>query len=350
MLVLALLYLARSVLPVFIVGLFIAYVLDPLIDRLEARGWRRRVGIALVFGAFLVILAVGIFLLVPPIVSQLQSFARNILSYQEKAQIFINSLIERAQEAGGDFPGTGLPQYAQEALDRLGKTLTQTVSNVLFALLAWLRGSLGLAFSFVLLPIVTYYFLRDFDPVKAKVKAALPASQREKTVATVRAIEAMVGRFLRGMFCVCLGVGAVASLVLWCLGLVFHFEYALLVGMFAGLTYAIPFIGAWATVALGTGMAFLTGDPGPYAALAVFVALIAINQTFDSLITPSVVGKSIGLHPLWIIFTLLVAGKLFGFVGMLVAWPVAGIIQIVVMQYFRLAGEQTQEEATGEIQ
>lgn len=346
----AVLYLARSVVPVFIVGLFVAYLLDPLIDRLEKKGWRRSCAIALVFAGFFVVLLVAVFLLVPPIVSQLQAFGRNISSYQPKAEALIMSLVERAQRAGGDVPGTGLPQYMQEALDRLGETLTKGLANVLSRIIGWLLGSLGFAFSFILLPIVTYYFLRDFGPVKAKVKAAVPLEQRQKMVEAVRDVEAMVGRFLRGMFTVCIAVGVTVSLILWALSQFFHFQYSLLVGTFAGLTYAIPFIGAWATVALGTSIAFFTGDPAIYSALAAFVAIVGINQLFDNLVTPSVVGTTIGLHPLWVVFTLMVFGKLFGFAGMLFAWPVAGLIQIVVTHYLRLAGEQTQPEVAVEDQ
>ena len=351
-LALGLLYLCRSFLPVFIVGLFIAYLLDPLIDRLERRGWRRSVAIAVVFLSFFAATVVAILLLLPPVVGQLQTFAGNIGSYRTDVQGFIlgivNTLTDRVQGLGGDFPETGLPEYMRKALDKLGNSLTETVENALGAILNWLVGSLGLAFSFILLPIISYYFLRDFGPLKAKVKAAIPAAQREKTVATVRAVEAMVGRFLRGMSLVCLAVGITASLVLWGLSHFYGFQYALLVGMFAGLTYAIPFVGAWATIVLGTSVAYFTGDPSVQSAVAVFIALIVINQAFDSLVAPSVVGKSIGLHPLWVIFALLVAGKLFGLAGMLLAWPVAGVIQIIVEQYFRLAEEQTQVEANVE--
>lgn len=343
-LVLALLYLSRSVLPVFIMGLFLAYLLDPIIDFLQSRGWRRIIAIALVFCVFFAILATAALLLVPLIVSELQNFLGNIASYQEAAQKLALSLVERAKHIGGDYPDSALPQYTQEALDKLGRSLSEWVANAVKGILSWLLGSIRLLLSFLLVPLTTFYFLRDFAAVKAKLKASVPASQLQKTVVTVRALESMVGRFLRGMVSVCLAIGVVGTLVLSGLALIFHFQYVLLIGLFMGLTYAIPFVGAWSSVILGTSIAYFTGTPPFYSALAVAIALITLNQVFDTLVTPAIVGKSMGLHPLWVLFALMVAGKLFGLPGMILAWPVAGVIQIILVQYLSLAKEQKNPE------
>jgi len=140
----------------------------------------------------------------------------------------------------------------------------------------------------------------------------------------------MLGRYMRAQFVVSIAIAVAASLILQGWQLVFHTRYALLFGALAGLLSVIPVIGPlvlWVSVGL---VAYLTGSPPVWAALASVGSLVVLNQVFDSIITPRLMGEAVGVHPLWIIFALMVGGHLLGLVGMLIAVPAAATAQIVL--------------------
>jgi len=320
-----LLYLVRGILPVFLVSLLLAYVLAPVIDRLERRGWRRGWGVAVVYLGFLALFALLVLLVLPPLISELGGLAASISDFPEQLM-----RIWQAQTGGSEQAQSRLQEQAVSFLRTHGDRLAAGLARWLSRLFEVLRGSLALIFSFLLLPIITYYFVRDIHQIRRAVREHLPRRYRAEVVETVHEVERMLGRYLRAQFVVSLAIAVAASVLLQMWQLVFHTRYALLLGILAGFLSIIPVIGPlllWISVGL---VAYLTGTPPLWAAVVNVGSLVALNQTFDNLITPRLMGEAVGVHPLWIMFALMVGGHLLGLVGMLLAVPAAATVQIAL--------------------
>jgi predicted PurR-regulated permease PerM len=320
-----LLYLVRSILPVFLVSLLLAYVLAPLLDRLEKRGWRRGWGVALVYAGFLLFFAVVVILVLPPIVTEVGSLASSVSEYPAKLVTMWSGYFG---EGGG--ARSPLAEQAASFLRTHGDRLAAGVAQWLNRMLQAARGSVAVIFSFLLLPIITYYFVRDLGEIRRAAREILPRRYKADVVETVGEVERMLGRYLRAQFVVSLAISVSAALLLSVWQLAFHVRYALLLGVLAGFLCVIPMVGAltlWVLVGL---VAYLTGSPPVWAMVASVGSLVALNQVFDNIVTPRLMGEAVGVHPLWIIFALMVGGHLLGLVGMLIAVPAAATVQIVV--------------------
>lgn len=316
-----LIYLLRGMLLPFVAGMAIAYFLDPVADRLERAGLSRVVATTIITGFFFAVVVLTVVVLAPVIEAQILAFIQRVPGYvagfEERVRPLVAEVmqrlspgdIERLRSSAGDWAGSAAGWLLGAVRGLLSGGLV--VLNVLSLLF--------------ITPIVTFYMLRDWDVMMARIDNWLPRCH----AATIRAQAAEINRtlagFLRGQASVCLVLGAFYAVALTSVGL----DLGLLIGLGAGLISFIPYLGAIVGFVVGVGMAIAQA---PGWALPLLVAgVFLLGQTAESyVLTPRLVGDKVGLHPVWIMFALLAGAALFGFVGVLLAVPVAAVIGVLV--------------------
>ncbi|AOZ68973.1 AI-2E family transporter [Rhodobacter xanthinilyticus] len=312
---LALWGLGQVILP-FLIGGAIAYFLDPLADRLERMGLSRPAAtavIALIATLAFVVLALAI---IPAMVRQLTQLVEIAPEATQRLMNFLTTTFPSLIEPGSVVNET-LTSFGTSVKDRGGE-LAQT-------LLSSAMGVVNFIVLVVVVPVVAFYMLLDWDNMVAKIDSWLPRDHVETVRALAREIDRVLSGFVRGQVSVCLILGAFYAVALMLAGL----NFGLIAGAIAGGLTFIPYVGALVGGALAIGLA-LFQFWGDWVAIGIVAAIFAVGQFLEgNVITPRLVGSSVGLHPLWLIFALSAFGTLFGFVGMLVAVPVAAMIGVL---------------------
>jgi predicted PurR-regulated permease PerM len=318
------LYVVRDTLPPFLIAFAAACLFDPVLDRLQQRGWSRRAATLLVFAVFLLIFAGVALVLIPMAVRQAAEFAADLPGYYKE-------LSERAREALGSqqelLRRLRLPTDSNEILARYEAQITRLLQSLLTRLLQFFAGSISKLAWIVIIPIVTFYMMQEIDPLRARIVHMVPSRYRTGFLEMAERVSAVFSGYVRGLITVCAGYAAVTGLVL---ALGFQLRYSLMIALVSGVLYAVPYVGAVATIAIGGLVAFATHHSVGYV-VGVVIALAVINQVFDQVITPRIVGGLVGLHPVVSLFALIAGGELFGLAGMILAVPVAASIQVVLI-------------------
>lgn len=318
----ALWFLGDVILP-FVLGGAIAYFLDPVADRLENMGCSRAAATTIITLVAVVIFVIMVLAVVPTLISQ----ATNLISIAPQLASDLQTfLIER-------FPSILEPDSAAaQALAALGQTVQDKGGQLLQTALTSAASLLNVAVLLVIVPVVAFYLLYDWDNMIAKVDELLPRDHAPVIRRLAGQVDQTLASFVRGMGTVCLVLGTYYAVALMLVGL----QFGLVVGFIAGLITFIPYVGALVGGALAIGLA-LFQFWGDWLAIGMVAGIFGIGQVMEgNVLTPKLVGSSVGLHPVWLIFALSVFGALFGFVGMLVAVPVAASIGVLV----RYAAEQ----------
>lgn len=316
----ALLYLLRGVLLPFVAGMAIAYFLDPLADRLERAGVSRMWATTIITLAVFLLFILMIVLLVPVLQDQIVSFAKRVPDYMQALGDRLEPLVRNAQQylspADVERLRTAVGDYAGTLFGWIG----EVVKGVLTGGIA-VVNILSLLF---ITPVVTFYLLRDWDHMLKTVDSWLPRRQADTIRAQAREIDRTLAAFVRGQATVCLALGTFYALALSAVGL----DIGLIVGLGSGLLSFIPYVGSITGFVVSVGLA-LAQSPDwtlPIIVGGIFIFGQAIEGNF---LTPKLVGDRVGLHPVWVIFALLAGGALFGFLGVLLAVPVASVIGVL---------------------
>jgi predicted PurR-regulated permease PerM len=315
-----LVYLLKPILAPFVIGALIAYLGDPLTDWLERRGCGRTLAAILVFTVIGAIAIVCLLFMVPILANQLDSLVRNLPAiYQWLSEVALPWFQQRL----------GLPEQELPAL-RVKQTLAenwQSVGRMLANVGRYVTGS-GINFlvslgNLVLIPVVAFYLLRDWDKLLPRVLALFPLDWHGKARELAVECDEVTGAFLRGQFLVMLALGGIYAAGLWLVGL----QLAILIGTIAGLASVVPYLGAVVGILAASVAAMLQFQDWN---ILLWVGLVfTVGQLIESyLLTPSLVGDRIGLHPVAVIFALLAGGQIAGFVGVVVALPVAAVIMV----------------------
>ncbi|MEM7431402.1 MAG: AI-2E family transporter [Pseudomonadota bacterium] len=315
-----LLYVLAPVLTPFIASALLAYIGDPLADRLQKYKMPRTVAVVLVFVLTFLVIG-GLVLLVGPLiqsqVAALVAALPDIVSRIE--QEWLPSLYPLLDMEGADDVGLGafVSRYSEYA-GTVGATVFGAITKSSGALLA-------AVLSLFLIPIITFYLLRDWDDIMGHIGALIPGQQRPTVLRLARETDEVLGAFLRGQLLVMLALSLIYSVGLGIVGL----KFAIAIGVVSGLVSFVPYLG----FVFGITLAGLTValEPDPLWKMVGVVATFAIAQGIEgSILTPKLVGDRIGLHPVLIIFAVAAGGQLFGFFGILLALPVAAILSVVV--------------------
>jgi predicted PurR-regulated permease PerM len=197
-------------------------------------------------------------------------------------------------------------------------------------------SSLSILFLFVLVPLLTFYFLCVIDDLRERILFLIPdQDHKEEIVSMGEEINVMLVKYLKGQIYVCVLVGIAITIGAFIISQFFHTKYGMLLGFVTGLTSIVPYFGAIISMTFGILIGLFTATHDPIlAAVAILVMMLLVNQLFDNVITPRIVGEQVGLHPLWTFFALLAGSKILGLAGMLVAVPIAATIKIFMIRLF----------------
>jgi predicted PurR-regulated permease PerM len=305
----------------FLAGMALAYFLDPIADRLEAMGASRLLATVVVAGAALTATLLALLLVGPLIIGQAADLVRAAPEYLRTAQEFISSVI--AERAPGALDETGVLRDAFDAFCQRMQEFSVTLVEGVFSGALTLIDFLSLA---VITPVVTFYMLLDWDRMVDEIDHWLPRRHAPIIRRLAGDVDRVLAGFVRGQFTVCLILGAFYAVMLVALGL----NFGLVVGLFAGLVSFIPFVGSLLGGALSIGIA-LVQFWGDWLMIVAVAGVFAVGQAVEgNYLTPKLVGGSVGLHPVWLMFALACFGAVMGFTGLLIAVPAAASIGVLV--------------------
>jgi predicted PurR-regulated permease PerM len=313
-LVAVLVYLLAPVLFPFLVASALAYLGDPLVDRLEARKLSRTLSVVLVFCGLFLALFIVIAFVVPALQQELVALVKKLPGY-------IDWLQARLAQIFGTVDLASLKAAIREHWQSVGGVaagLMGSVSRSGLALVGWFAN-------LVLIPVLTFYLLRDWDVLVARIHELIPRRYEEQVVRLARDCDEVLGAFMHGQLLVMLALGSVYSLGLWLVGL----DMAFLIGMLAGLVSFVPYLG----FILGIAVAGVAALMQFHDIIHLFYILLVfgVGQALESfLLTPYLLGDRIGLHPVAVIFAVMAGGQLFGFAGVLLALPTAAVIMVLL--------------------
>lgn len=311
-----------SILLPFVAGMVLAYFLDPVADRLESYGLSRLAATIVILIGFVLAFVLALMVIVPILATQLAGFAAKLPEYLSQLQSLVTNFDPAWLEST-------LGVDSEELREALSALISQGASFLtgLFRSL-WSSGLalINIAGLLVVTPVVAFYMLLDWDRMVEKVDSWVPREHVDTVRQIATDINTATAGFLRGQGTLCLILGVIYAVGLTLVGL----NFGLLIGLIAGLISFIPYIGSLVGLALSLGVAFVQFWPDWVMIVAVAVIFFGGQFIEGNILQPKLVGKSVGLHPVWLMFALFAFGSLFGFVGLLIAVPAAAAVAVLV--------------------
>ncbi|MBT8040107.1 MAG: AI-2E family transporter [Xanthomonadales bacterium] len=323
-------WLLHSLAPIitpFAVSAGLAYLGDPLVDRFEKLHffrWRvnRTVAVTLVFILISMVLTLILLIIVPLLIRQLQELIQRA---PEVAEWLVGTAVPWVEARLGFNIVTVEPEVLFETARNYWKEAGTAVLGVLGTVSRSGQAAIHWVLNLVLIPVVTFYLLRDWDKLIDGIRRLLPRALEPTVAQIAHEIDEVLGAFIRGQLLVMTGLGLIYAIGLWAVGL----DLAFVIGMGAGLLSIVPYLGTFVGVlAAVIAVLFQFGDLWH---LLLVLAVFGVGQSAESMfLTPLLVGDRIGLHPVTVIFAVLAGGQLFGFLGILLALPVAAALNVLV--------------------
>jgi len=313
------LYFLRGILLPFVAGMAVAYFLDPLCDRIEKMGCSRTWATTIVTALFVMAVAALAAILLPPLETQLVEFFGALPTYIQAVTAKLGPILKALRS---HLPASAAPSMSDITgyIGRIAGWGADTLGSVVSGGFA-LANLMSLVF---ITPIVTFYLLRDWDKITMKIDLWLPREHADEIRLQLHEIDRTLAGFARGQATVCLCLALYYGLGLSLVGL----DFGLALGLIAGVLSFIPFVGSFLALIGSIGLAL--AQYGTWQGVAMVVALCAVGQVIEgNFLTPKLVGDRVRLHPVWVIFALLAGGSLFGFVGLLLAVPVAAVCGVL---------------------
>lgn len=316
-----LLYVLRSVLMPFVAGILVAYLLDPMVDRLQKFKMSRTCATLVVCVLTVLVVLPLLGLLLGMIENQVSLLLKITPKYLGLIMEKINPLLAKLIERFPELKDANLEEIVKanigNALKIAGKVLKGVISNS-FAIL-------NIVSLLLVMPVVAFYMLRDWDSFVKKTEGLLPKKSKKGIIDSFKEIDKIIAGFIRGQLSVCLILGVMYSIGLKLVGL----ELGLLVGFIAGIISFIPYVGSITGFVVGCVLAF--AQYGDFSHVVYVIIVFMVGQFIEgNFLTPKLVGESVGLHPVWVMFALLAGGVLLGFLGLMLAVPIAAIIGVLV--------------------
>jgi predicted PurR-regulated permease PerM len=325
-------YWLRNVLTPIFLAFIIAYILDPVVDRLEAWKVPRPLGIAIVFGGTLGAVVVFLALVLPGIVADVAGVIQELPSQLAALWLRLEPWLEQQ--------GISIPHSTQEWVERFGAYTSEVASsllapagNVLRSLMGGTLSVIGSAVAALVVLVFGVYLLSAFDRITAEVRELIPWRWRTTVISFAEEIDQMLSQFVRGQLTVMAILAVLYSGAYALLGV----RLAVPIGITAGMLNFIPYVGGAFALATGVLMSLL-GGWHPWQLAGVVLAYTVVQALEGFVITPRIVGKTVGLSEIWVLVALFVGGEIFGFLGVLLALPTAAVAKIFVsrgVQYYR---------------
>lgn len=315
-------YLLQPILLPFVLGGLIAYLGDPVVDWLESRKLNRTLAVSIVFIFLTTFLVVAGLIFIPLLLTQIDVLVQKVpYFYQWLTNVLMPWFQERLSLPPELLPKLDLSSQLADNWQTLGKFMADTTKRITGSGISLLLGLANLA----LVPVVAFYLMRDWDILIDKGLRMMPMAWQKQVSTMVSEGDEVVGSFLRGQFIVMCALGLIYGIGLWILGI----ELALLLGVIAGLASMVPYLGFLIGIISSLIAAYVQFQE--FGVLLWVVLIFGFGQIIESMVlTPILVGDRIGLHPVAVIFALMAGGQLAGFVGVVVALPVAAVITVFV--------------------
>lgn len=318
----------------FILAIIAAYIVDPAVDWLHARGLPRRLAIAVMALPLLGVLTLIALVIVPAVAEQMSQLIANVPGYVAVVESWIRDL--RAWLLGLEIAGVNeqtVPalreidaQVVMKYLERWREQLAMGSREMVLGLGRGIGTGLTIVGYLILTPLLIYYLLRDWPRIRRRLRAIIPGERRESVVGFAQEYDTLLSRYLRGQLLLATIVGVVVGVGFW----IVDFPYALLVGIVAGAFNVVPYLGFAVGAATAVLIALFTGPI--LTGLLKVAGVFAAQQVVEGVLGPYIVGESVGLHPVWVILALVLFSFFFGFVGLLIAVPLAVLIKLGIEQ------------------
>lgn len=315
------LYLFSSILLPFVAGLALAYLLDPLADRLERIGLPRVWATVVILVSFVLLLVAAVMLIVPVLGSQISGFIERLPATVQRLQELVAAQNEQWL---GKLVGQGVGQLKSS----IGTVVSQGVDwATSFLASLWTGGQamMSLLSLVVVTPVVAFYMLIDWDRMLGTLDDYAPLRHKETIRRLAREMDEGISGFVRGQALVCLILGTFYGVALTMVGL----NFGLVIGLGAGFIGFIPYVGSITGLLVSVGVAIVQFWPD-WTMVMVVLGIFVVGQFVEgNILQPRLVGRSVGLHPVWLMFALVAFGYLMGFVGLLVAVPLAAAVGVL---------------------
>lgn len=320
-----LVWLLGPVLTPFFISILIAYIVNPIVGWLESLKMRREVAVSLVFGLALLLITIVLLIVIPVLIREVADFLGRLPGYLDAFQQKVLPWIEAQLGVEIDFQSFDVDR-ARSLIQNYFSNIAGAAGNILSVMTQSGGRFLVWVSSMILVPLVTFYLLRDWRKLMDTLRDLLPRNVEPTVVKLTEDCDEALGGFLRGQLMVMISLGLVYAIGLWIVGL----NNAIAIGMIAGLVSFVPYLGAIIGILLA-GVTAVIQDFSPGFLISV-AAVFVVGQLIESFVlTPKLVGDRIGLHPVLVIFAVMAGGQLFGFAGVLLALPAAAAGTVLVL-------------------
>ncbi|TLS53771.1 AI-2E family transporter [Paenibacillus antri] len=302
----------KTVLLPFVVALIVSYVLNPIVGALNRRKVPRTIAVLLIYAVFILSVTVVLMNVIPMFVKQLNELNEHLPEFTMRAQSMIVEMNRN------DFLPEGVRMGINNALYEAEQQLAASIADVI----GRLGATVGALFVAFVIPFLAFYMLKDFQLIEKTVLTFVPTNHKRRTIRLVTDIDKALGNYIRGQLIVCVIIGVLAYVGYWLIGVPYPLLLAALVALFNIIPYLGPFIGAAPAIVVASTVSLKM-------VMLVIVVNFACQLIESNIVSPQVVGRSLHMHPLLIIFALLVGGELGGVVGLILAVPTFAVGKVI---------------------
>ncbi|MGN1400865.1 MAG: AI-2E family transporter [Bacillus sp. (in: firmicutes)] len=299
----------------FSMAAFISYLLYPVVEKLHQRGMSRSLSIILIYALFFGLLGAGLYKGIPVLIDEVESLMVTTPEVAQKYTVFIDFINEQTER---------WPVQLKQKIDEGIVFFEVKAESFLTKILASLTKLFDWVIVFAIIPLIAFYFLKDWATIKKTAWYITPARIRKQSIAFIRDLEESLGDYIRGQLLVCLIIGVASALLLWALDI----KYALLLGIFIGATNVIPYFGP---IIGAIPAAVIAAAAGTEQIIYVVIVVFALQFVEGNLLSPLIVGKSLHMHPLLIMLSLFLGGEVGGIAGLVLAVPILAFLKVSVM-------------------
>ncbi|HEY4390565.1 MAG TPA: AI-2E family transporter [Paenibacillus sp.] len=306
----------KAIFAPFVIAMIISYVLNPIVKMLGGRKVPRTIAVLLIYAVFLTSLSVILMNIIPMFVEQLEELGEHLPQFTMHTQQFMNRF------DNGIFPGSfrmGMNNWLFQVEQRMATTISDFLNNI--------GTTINIVFNAFIIPFLIFYILKDFDTFERMILQYLPRTHRKSIVSLLKEIDEALGNYIRGQLLVCVIIGVLAYIGYMIIGMPFALLLAGVVAVCNIIPYLGPFLGAAPAMLMALTISWK---------MVLFVLLVnMLCQTIESnIISPQVVGRTLHLHPMLIIFALLVGGEIAGVPGLIVAVPMFAVGKVILQHFY----------------
>ncbi|NOU73308.1 AI-2E family transporter [Paenibacillus sp. LMG 31458] len=307
----------KAILTPFFIAVIISYILNPIVNILNQRKVPRTIAVLLIYSVFLTSLTVIIMNMTPMFVSQIAELNEHMPQMAMRAQSLVDGFNQNQL----------LPDSVRNGFNHSLTKLENSISMAISNYMNQIGNTINMLFIAFIVPFVAFYILKDFQIIEKTALAIVPKEHRKKTIKLLIDIDTALGNYIRGQLLVCLIIGVLAYLGYWLIGMQYALLLASVVAVFNIIPYLGPFFGAAPAIIMASTVSLK---------MLLFVALVnlAVQILEGNVISPQVVGRTLHMHPLFIIFALLVGGEVAGIVGLILAVPFFAVMKVIIQHIF----------------